>query len=81
MPSDFLFPPPDDAENTMGKSGHIQGAKIVINPAKNEKTSSVIIEQVQLPLPLFVIKKGEPSSIPPLFHKEGVRGSLIKNPL
>jgi hypothetical protein len=44
MPSDFLFPPPDDAEKTMGKSGQMQGAKIVINPAKNEKTSSVNIK-------------------------------------
>jgi hypothetical protein len=43
IPSDFLFPPPDDAENTIGKSGHIQGAKIVINPAKNEKIRSVTI--------------------------------------
>ncbi len=43
MPSDFLLPPPDDAENTMGKSGHMQGAKIVIKPAKNEKTSSISI--------------------------------------
>jgi len=43
MPSDFLFPPPEDAENTIGKSGHMQGAKIVINPAKNEKIRSVAI--------------------------------------
>jgi hypothetical protein len=43
MPSDFLFPPPEDAENTMGKSGHMQGAKIVMNPAKNEKIRSVAI--------------------------------------
>ena len=41
MPSDLLLSPPDDAENTMGKSGHMHGAKIVINPAKNEKPSSV----------------------------------------
>jgi len=43
MPSDFLFPPLEDAENTIGKSGHMHGAKIVINPAKNEKTSSISI--------------------------------------
>ena len=43
MPSDFLFPPPEDAENTMGKRGHMQGAKIVMNPAKNEKIRSVAI--------------------------------------
>ena len=43
MPSDFLFPPPEDAENTIGKRGHMQGAKIVIKPAKKEKTRSVII--------------------------------------
>ena len=40
-PRDFLFPPPEDAENTIGKSGQMQGAKIVINPARNEKIRSV----------------------------------------
>jgi hypothetical protein len=43
MPSDFLFPPPDEAENTIGKRGHMQGAKIVMNPARNEKIRSVTI--------------------------------------
>ena len=43
MPKDFLFPPLDDAEKTIGKRGHMQGAKMVINPAKNEKIRSVTI--------------------------------------
>ena len=41
MPSDFLFPPLEDAEKTIGKSGHMQGAKIVTNPARNEKIRRV----------------------------------------
>ena len=41
IPSDFLLPPPEDAENTMGNNGHMQGAKIVINPARNENIRSV----------------------------------------
>ena len=48
MPSDFLFPPPEDAENTIGKRGHMQGAKIVINPAKNEKIRRVIIDAIRV---------------------------------
>jgi hypothetical protein len=41
IPRDFFFPPADDAEKTIGKSGQMHGAKIVMNPAKNEKSSSV----------------------------------------
>ena len=43
MPSDLLFPPLEDAEKTIGKSGHMHGANMVMIPAKNEKTRSVSI--------------------------------------
>jgi len=48
IPRDLLLPPPEDAENTIGKSGHMHGAKIVINPAKNEKIRRVTIIKIYL---------------------------------
>jgi hypothetical protein len=42
IPSGFFFPPVADEERTIGKSGQIQGARIVMRPemkAKNKRMS------------------------------------------
>ena len=42
-PRGLRFPLPDEAEKIIGKSGQIQGAKIVASPAKKLKRSSIFI--------------------------------------
>jgi hypothetical protein len=42
-PRGFDLPPKDADEKTIGRSGQIQGAKIVSNPEKNAKKSKIIM--------------------------------------
>jgi hypothetical protein len=43
IPKGFLFPPADDEESTIGRSGQIHGASMVINPETKANKSNIII--------------------------------------
>jgi len=43
IPKGFPFPPVADADNTIGRSGQIQGAAIVTSPERNAKRRRIII--------------------------------------
>lgn len=43
IPSGFLCPPETDEDKIIGKSGQIQGAKIVMSPERKAKRSRISI--------------------------------------
>lgn len=44
IPSGFLCPPVVEEERIIGKSGQIQGAKIVVNPARKAKSKRMTMQ-------------------------------------
>jgi hypothetical protein len=48
IPKGFLFPPVDDEESTIGRSGQIQGASMVMNPETKANKSNIIVLYLSL---------------------------------